>query len=89
MKFEIPIDAIDTFRTWNAEPLKQNRSCDKLMVEALILILVTPDDITKGLVNDEVREFIHGFLEIRIGDDADRLSKVDKYIEEACNGRKN
>lgn len=87
VKYEIPIDIVETFGIWNAEPLKRNKAYDKLMIEALVLIFVTPEDMAMGQVSVAVREFIDGFMKIRVGDDADRLSKVDEYIEEACNGK--
>lgn len=55
VKFEIPFDVIETFSVWNAESFKNDEEYDKLMVEALLLVFVNPDEIT---VHDDVRKFI-------------------------------
>lgn len=85
VKYEIPIEVIEAFDNWNDEPLKQSKSIDKLVVEAIMYSLLASNEIANGLVSDEKREFIHHVLEIRIGDDAERVSKVNGYIEEVCN----
>lgn len=88
MKFLILVEVIETFGAWNTEPLKQNKAYDKLMVEALILTLVTPDDLANGNVSDVVCDFIHGILEIRVDGDTERFSKINEYIEEVRSAKK-
>lgn len=87
-KFEIPARAIETFGLWNTDPLKQQEAYDKLMIEALLLIFVTPEDMQKGNIADKVVKFIDDFLKIRTDDDAERMGKVYKHVEEARKGKK-
>lgn len=84
-KYEIPEKAIETFKTWNGELLKHHKAYDKLMVEALLLIFVNPEDLAKGLVNDTVRGFIRDLLEVRVNQDLERMGNLDEYIADVCN----
>lgn len=84
VKYEIPEKVIKTFNDWNSEPLKQHKVYDKLMVEALVLIFIAPEDIANGSVSAVVSDFICAFLETRTNNDAERMSKLEDYIEEAC-----
>lgn len=63
VKFEIPNNVIETFAAWNTGPLKDNAVCDKLMVEALLLIFVTPEEMIQHEVDENVRQFINGLCE--------------------------
>lgn len=84
VKFEIPASAIETFTLWNTGPLKNQELYDKLMIEALVFMFVTPEDMRDGKIDDDVVNFIRDFLVVRTGDDFDRMGKMDGYINKIC-----
>lgn len=75
VKFEIPNNVIETFSTWNVGPLKNNVIYDKLMVEALLLIFVSQEDLVRCEVDQTVRGFINGLF---------FLSLKFMYVETIC-----
>lgn len=85
IKFEIPSKVIETFDIWNGVPLKNNEAYDKIMVEALLLVFVTPENMAKGEVDVTVRDFIRGFLRVRTNGDEERIGKLEEYIAEVSN----
>lgn len=83
-KFEIPAKVIETFSAWNVEPFKNQSAYDKLMIEALLLIFVTPEDMRNGVVDEPVRQFILDLLKVRTDNEKERISKLDEYIAGVC-----
>lgn len=84
IKFEIPASAIDTFILWNTGALKKQQPYDKLMVEALVFMFLTPEDMKIRKIGDDVSEFIRSFLMIRTDCDHDRMAKIQGYVNEIC-----
>lgn len=81
------MDAINKFIQWNASSLKGNIFYDKMMVEALLLVFSSPEQIAEKCISDDVRDFISCFLKNRTEDDPERMEKMEEYIQSICNSR--
>lgn len=57
-KHEVPMNVINRFIQWNTSSLKANIFYDKMMVEALLLVLFSPEQMTEHCMNNDVRDFI-------------------------------
>lgn len=58
MFVEISHQVVEKLKTWNSD--KENSSLDRHFVLALLLVLVSKDDISNGTISDEVVGFIRG-----------------------------
>lgn len=61
MLIEIPNRIVEKLRAWNLE--RQNHSLDRLYVLALLLALVSKDEIRGGNIDEDVLRFIRGMNE--------------------------
>lgn len=68
--------------------MKLHGAYDKLMVEALLLIFVTPEEMAANKVDDTVRNFIMEFLTVRTNGTQERIEEMDNYIREICDEKK-
>lgn len=59
--FEIPHDIIKSFRTWNiCANMMNNTEFDKRLVRIALLMLVTPEDLARGEIEEGTMHFIKG-----------------------------
>lgn len=82
MLIEISYRVIDRLREWNED--RANNNFDRLYVLALLLVLVSKDDIRRSNIDQNVIAFIRQLMWVRALDES-RVAAVDKYIEEYCN----
>lgn len=81
MLVEISHHVIDRLREWNKD--RANKNFDRSYVLALLLVLVSKDDICQSNINQDVTMFIRDLMWIRASDQM-RVAAVDKYIEDYC-----
>lgn len=52
--------AIDKFVKWNLPPFKSMHLFDRKLVEAILIVLVVPKDLSEFVVHDDIVTFING-----------------------------